>query len=45
MERKDIDINETWDLSQIYESNDLFYKDLETSKELRLPITKFINTF
>lgn len=45
MERKDIDINETWDLSQIYESNDLFYKDLETSKELLNNISNQKETF
>lgn len=34
MERKDIDEKYTWDLSQIYVSNDLFYQDLEIAKEL-----------
>ena len=34
MERKDINKNETWDLSLIYNNNELFYKDLELAKDL-----------
>ena len=29
MERKDIDIKDTWDLSTIYSSDQAFYQDLE----------------
>lgn len=33
MDRKNININETWDLSLIYHTHDEFYKDLELAKE------------
>ena len=29
MERKDIDIKDTWDLSTIYQNHNDFYQDLE----------------
>ena len=32
MERKDIDIKDTWDLSTIYNSHEAFYQDLEKTK-------------
>lgn len=34
MERKDIDIKDTWDLSTIYNSHEAFYQDLEKTKSL-----------
>lgn len=34
MERKDIDIKDTWDLNTIYSDHDSFYRDLEKSKTL-----------
>lgn len=34
MERKDIDIKDTWDLTTIYHDNDSFYHDLEKAKSL-----------
>lgn len=34
MNREDINKNETWDLSKIYENNDLFYQDLDLAKDL-----------
>ena len=34
MERKDIAINDTWDLSTIYKSNESFYEDLNKAKEI-----------
>ena len=45
MERKDININETWDLSQIYKSNELFYQDLDTAKELLNNLSQQKDTF
>lgn len=45
MDRKDIDINETWDLSKIYNNHELFYKDLELSKELLEKLAKQKDTF
>lgn len=45
MERKDININETWDLSKIYESNELFYKDLETAKQMLQDLSKQKDNF
>ena len=33
MERKDIDIKDTWDLSTIYKTNEEFYQDIEIVKE------------
>lgn len=34
MERKDVDIKDTWDLSTIYSDHDSFYHDLEKTKTL-----------
>lgn len=34
MERKDIDIKDTWDLSTIYQDSNTFYQDLEKTKSL-----------
>lgn len=34
MERKDIDVKDTWDLSTIYDSDEAFYQDLEKVKSL-----------
>ena len=34
MERKDIDIKDTWDLSTIYNDHKSFYHDLEKAKTL-----------
>lgn len=34
MERKDIDIKDTWDLSTIYSNHDSFYQDLEKTKAM-----------
>lgn len=34
MERKNIDLKDTWDLSLIYKCSQDFYKDLDKAKEL-----------
>lgn len=41
MERKDIDIKDTWDLSTIYPSNDAFYQDLEKLKTMLQTVVAF----
>lgn len=34
MERKDIEIKDTWDLSSIYDNNEAFYQDLQKAKSI-----------
>ena len=41
MERKDIDIKDTWDLSTIYQNHNDFYQDLEKAKSLIDEIVSF----
>ncbi len=41
MERKDIDIKDTWDLSTIYQNHNDFYQDLEKAKSLIDDIVSF----
>lgn len=43
MERKDIDIKDTWDLSTIYSSDQAFYQDLEKAKSLINDLVSFKN--
>lgn len=43
MERKDIDLKDTWDLSTIYSSDQLFYQDLEKVKSLINDLVSFKN--
>jgi len=45
MERKDIDIKDTWDLSLIYANNQDFYTDLERSKNLLQKLSQQKETF
>lgn len=41
MERKDIAVDETWDLSTVYVTEDQFYADLESAKTLLKELTTF----
>lgn len=41
MERKDIAVEETWDLSTIYDSDEKFYEDLESAKILLKEVTMY----
>ncbi|MFV0395164.1 MAG: oligoendopeptidase F [Coprobacillaceae bacterium] len=41
MERKDIAVSETWDLSTVYMSDEQFYEDLENAKTLLKELTTY----
>lgn len=45
MKRQDINKNETWDLSSIYENNDLFYQDLDTAKNKLASLLELKDSF